>query len=86
MSNARVKADSSAAKDARQGIVEQRPVSGSKSHKGKKPYQVRGTFWWWKDYSLGNFATLADAEKCVAAHLKRKNYNDLRIIGPGVEE
>ena len=86
MSNSRVKAESSAAKDARQGIVEQRPTSGSKSHKGKKPYHVRGTFFWFKDFSIGNFATLADAEKCLAVHLKRKNYSDLRIVGPGGEE
>jgi hypothetical protein len=86
MSNARVKAESSAFKDIRQGIVEQRPASGSKSHKGKKPYELRGTFWTWTNYSIAKFATLADAEKSLAIHLKRKNYSNLRIVGPGVKE
>jgi hypothetical protein len=79
------KSEAAAAKDARQGIVEQRPVS-SKSHKGKKPYELRGKFFWLKDWSIGKFATLEDAEKSLAIHQKRKNYSDLRIIGPGVNK
>jgi hypothetical protein len=86
MSDSKFKAERSAAKNARQGVVEQRPTHGSKSHKGKKPYELRGTFWWFKDFSIGKYATLEDAEKSLATHLKRKSYNDLRIVGPGTNE
>lgn len=78
MSNARVKAERSKAKDIRQGIEEQRPVS-SKSRKGAKPYRLVGDFYVWHDYTFGRYKTRAHAEQALATNSKKSMYNNLRI-------
>lgn len=83
MSNQRSKAERSKAKDIRQGIVEQKPVS-SNSHK-KANYEVLCDFQFMcsafnrKDYRLGKFHKLSDAEKCKEAAEKKKYYINVRI-------
>lgn len=78
MSNARVKAERSKAKDIRQGIEEQRPVH-AKSRKGAKPYRLVGDFYVWQNYVFGKYKTLAQAEQALATHSRRSNYANLRI-------
>lgn len=83
MSNPRTKAERSAAKDIRQGITEQRPVSVNSKKKYK--YEVicdivfmHSTFNR-KDYRLGKFHKLSDAQKCKAAAEKKSYYQNVRI-------
>lgn len=81
MSNARAKAERSKAKDIRQGITEQRPVS-SKSQK-KKPWVVRAD--WapkWlsrREVVIGRYAKFGDAEKAAEAARKKSYYTNVRI-------
>lgn len=83
MSNPRAKAERSKAKDIRQGIVEQRPVSTNS--KKKYNYEVLCDFCFTnaafnhKDYRLGKFHKLSDAEKCKEAAEKKKYYTNVRI-------
>lgn len=84
MSNPRTKAERSAAKDIRQGIIEQRPVSSNSKKKYK--YEVlcdlvfRNVRMNQKDYRIGKFAKLADAEKCVESSKKKGYYQNIRIV------
>lgn len=81
MSNPRAKAERSKAKDIRQGITEQRPVS-SKSQK-KKRWVVRAD--WetrilpWREIVIGRYAKLGDAEKAAEATRKKSYYTNVRI-------
>lgn len=79
MSDPRTKSERSKAKDIRQGIVDQRPVSSSKK---KKPmWIVRGEWAIWMDreITIGKYPKLADAEKALASASKKKWYKNLRI-------
>lgn len=81
MSNPRAKAERSKAKDIRQGVTEQRPVS-SKSQK-KKPWVVRADWvlQWRDDFEvvIGRYAKLSDAEKAAEATRKKSYYTNVRI-------
>lgn len=81
MSNPRAKAERSKAKDIRQGIAEQRPVS-SKSQK-KKQWLVRACWVlkWLDDQEvvIGRYAKLSDAEKAAEATRKKAYYTNVRI-------
>jgi len=81
MSNPRAKAERSKAKDLRQGIVEQRPVS-SKSAK-KKPWVVRADWvlrWTCeRGIVIGRYAKHSDAEKAAEATRKKSYYTNVRI-------
>ncbi len=83
MSDPRAKAERSRAKDLRQGVVEQRPVSSSKAK--KKPWVLVGEWAFLrlrpasKECVLGRFATKRDAEKALEAALKKPYYINLRI-------
>lgn len=80
MSDPRAKAERSKAKDIRQGITEQRPVS-SKSQK-KKPWVVRANWagvFHWRETLIGRYAKLSDAEKAADAALKKSYYTNVRI-------
>lgn len=84
MSNKRAKAERSAAKDIRQGITEQRPVSVNS--KKKPQYEVicdivfMHSMFNRKDYRLGKFHKLSDAEKCAKAASKKGYYINVRIV------
>lgn len=84
MSNPRAKAERSAAKDVRQGITEQRPVS-SKTKNRKYRYEVLCDLFFLnarmnhKDYRLGKFAKLSDAEKCAESAKRKRFYQNVRI-------
>lgn len=81
MSNPRAKAERSKAKDIRQGITEQRPVTASKQK--KKPWVVRAMwetrFLPWRDVVIGRYAKLSDAEKAAEATRKKSYYTNVRI-------
>jgi hypothetical protein len=81
MSDPRAKAERSRAKDLRQGIVDQRPVS-SKSSK-KKPWVVRAdwTVPWPRDREtvIGRYAKLSDAEKAAESTRRKSYYTNVRI-------
>lgn len=81
MSNKRAKAERSAAKDIRQGITEQRPVSVNS--KKKPQYEVICDLYFMsmirEDCRLGKFHKLSDAEKCKAAAEKKGYYQNVRI-------
>lgn len=81
MSNPRAKAERSKAKDLRQGITEQRPVTASK--RKKKAYTLRVTMVWFNKqlarYTVGNYATLRDAEKAAEAARKKSYYTEIII-------
>lgn len=81
MSDARTKAERSLAKDKRQGVVDQKPVH-AKDKKHKKPYAVVGSIWMWKDFAIGHYFTLKDAEKALENYQKKALYSNLRIEGP----
>lgn len=80
MSNPRAKAERSKAKDIRQGITEQRPVS-SKSQK-KKPWVVRANWtgvFSHREVAIGRYAKFGDAEKAAEATRKKSYYTNVRI-------
>lgn len=81
MSDPRAKAERSKAKDLRQGITEQRPVSASKAK--KKPWTVRALFapaWLGgRDVVIGRYAKQADAEKAAEAARKKSFYTSITI-------
>ena len=80
MSDPRAKAERSKAKDIRQGVIEQRPVSSGKAK--KKPWVLLGN---WvllrlrQDCVLGRYATKRHAEQALEAALKKPYYSNLRI-------
>lgn len=82
MSNPRAKAERSAAKDIRQGITEQRPVSVNS--KKKPQYEVICDLYFMsmirEGCRLGKFHKLVDAEKCAKAASKKGYYVNVRII------
>ena len=80
MSDPRTKAERSHAKDIRQGVVEQRPVTANK--KKKKKWIVRAD---WKiailhgrETVVGRYATLDAATKAAAA-AEKSFYTNVRI-------
>jgi hypothetical protein len=84
MSNPRAKAERSAAKDIRQGITEQRPVSVNS--KKRLRYKLVGDIEFEysamfnrKDYCIGKYEKLSDAEKALKANQKKSYYKNLRI-------
>lgn len=83
MANKRAKQERSAAKDIRQGVTEQRPVSSNK--KKKKTYRLVGDFgiegerFFFRDYSFGKYSSLKQAEDALASHEKKKYTSNLRI-------
>lgn len=83
MSNPRAKTERSKAKDIRQGVVEQQPLKPPSKKKDR--YEVlcdlvfMNTRMNHKDYRIGKFAKLSDAEKCVKASEKKKYYQNVRI-------
>lgn len=84
MSDPRAKAERSAAKDIRQGITEQRPVSSNSKKKYKYEVLCDLIFLYsainQKDYRIGKFAKLSDAEKCKTAAEKKSYYQNVRIV------
>lgn len=81
MSDPRAKAERSKAKDIRQGITEQRPVTANKQK--KKPWVVRAdweTRWFaGRELVIGRYAKLSDAEKAAEATRKKSYYTNVRI-------
>lgn len=83
MSNPRAKSERSKAKDIRQGITEQRPVGSNQ--KKKYNYEVLCDLCFMnvrlnhKDYRLGKFHKLSDAEKCKKAAEQKRYYTNVRI-------
>lgn len=82
MSNKRAKAERSKAKDIRQGLVEQRPVSSHEQK--KKKWIVKGK---WiigflsneRPVVIGRYAKESDALKALAAAQKKSYFTDLVI-------
>ena len=85
MSNPRAKQERSKAKDTRQGIVEQKPVSSSLKKKSK--YKITAQYHQGcllykteKDrFSIGKYTTLAGAEQALKSLSKYSFYTELRI-------
>ncbi len=79
MSDPRTKAERSHAKDIRQGIVDQRPVTANK--KKKKKWIVRADWKiavWRRETVIGRYATLDAATKAAAA-AEKSFYTNVRI-------
>lgn len=80
MSDPRTKAERSHAKDIRQGIVDQRPVSSNK--KKKKKWIVRAEWkiavWNRRETVVGRYASLDAATKAAAA-AEKSFYTNVRI-------
>lgn len=87
MSNARAKAERSHAKDLRQGVVEQRPVSSGDKKKKKKQWAVRvdygGIFskMWGREGGtvIGKYASRAAAEQAAKSAERHSFYTNVRI-------
>lgn len=84
MSDARAKAARSAAKDIRQGVTEQRPVSSKLKKKAKYKILVDLEFMQSrfnkKDYCIGKYVKLRYAEQAYQSALKVKYYTNVRMI------
>ena len=83
MSDARVKAERSKAKDIRQGILEQKPVSSNSKKKPKYAVYADLVFTHCtlnrKNYCVGKYATMKAAEQAYQHALKVKYYSNVRI-------
>ena len=84
MSDPKTKAERSKAKDVRQGIVEQRPVSSNKKKKLK--YKIICELHLFRaitpDFCYGKYATLTDAENALKTIDKKFRY----YVNPRIEE
>lgn len=85
MSNPRAKAERSKAKDIRQGLVEQKPVTSNakKKYKYKVTAQYSESCLFWKHdkdrFHVGKYTSLTGAEQALKSLAKYKFYTDLRI-------
>ena len=83
MSQAQAKAERSKAKDTRQGILEQRPVSSNSKKKNKYVIYADLCFlskiFNHKNVCVGKYATLRAAEQAYQHALKVKYYTNVRM-------
>jgi hypothetical protein len=83
MSDPRAKTERSKAKDIRQGIVEQKPVSSNSKKKPKYAVYADLVFMHStlnrKNYCVGKYATMKAAKQAHQHALKVKYYSNVRI-------